>query len=212
MSSVVKLQGSGSWHIHDQHTETYFPFSFSPVQVQGFSEYQAVYSHFKILKVVMTIMRPGKSLGSSTLARLEKYAVIPSRTFAAVQQPFNSVTNAPLQYVPAQTAYALGQTKWYKERLVSETRQGIRVGFYPYTMVGTFGPTSVGNAGVYQRVWEAKRWMPFSWAHQNPDNPALKQGTSFWGPYIIFDGGADQAQWDDVGVGYTMYVKFKGQK
>ena len=189
----------------DPSDETYYPFSFSPVQVQGFSEYQADYSHFKLLKVVMTISRQVIEWD------LDKYAVVPSRTFAAVQPPFNSVTNAPLAYNPGQKLEALGQTKWYKERLVSETRQGIRVGFYPYTMVGTFGPSSVGNAGVYQRVWEGKRWMPFSWAWQDPDNPNQQQGTSFWGPFIVF-GGHKTDPWNSVNVHYTIYVKFKGQK
>ncbi len=51
MSSVVKLQGHADWHVYDTSDKTYYPFSFSPLQVQGFSEYQAVYSHFKLLKV-----------------------------------------------------------------------------------------------------------------------------------------------------------------
>lgn len=201
MSSLVKLQGHGDWHNYDEAENVHFPFSFSPVQVQGFSEYQAVYSHFKILKVVMTIIRPQRASDIGTLARLESYAVIPSRTFAASQAPFNSVTNTPL-----------GQTKWFKERLVSETKQAFRVGFYPYTMVGTFGPSSVGNAGVYQRVWEGRRWMPFSWAWQDPEHPDQQKGTSFWGPFITFRGAADQREWTSVNVDYTIYVKFKGQK
>lgn len=212
MSSLVKLQGHGDWHVYDRSDQTYYPFSFSPLSVQGFSEYQAVYSHFRILKMVMTITRPGKSADIGTLARLENYAVIPSRTFAASQSPFNSVTNAPLAYNPGQKYESLGQTKWFKERLVSETKQAIRIGFYPFTMVGTFGPASVGNAGVYQRVWEGKRWMPFSWAWQNPTNKNDGKGTTFWGPYMIFRGGADQGDWTSVNVDYTMYVKFKGQK
>lgn len=211
MSSVVKLQGHAQWHVFDQSDETCFPFSFSPVQVQGFSDYQTVYSHFRILKVVMTIIKPMDTTQPDQLAQLEKYAVVPSRTFAAVQTPFNSVTNAPLAYNPGQPYEALGQTKWYKERLVSETRQGIRVGFYPYTMVGTFGPSSVGNAGIYQRVWEGKRWMPFSWAWQDPDRPDQQKGTTFWGPFIVF-GGHKTDPWNSVNVHFTMYVKFKGQK
>lgn len=131
MSAVVKLQGQVDWHVHDPGTGTYYPFSFSPLQVQGFSEYQAVYSHFKILKVVMTISK------HTVEWDLDKYAVVPSRTFAAVQAPFNNVTNAPLAYNPGQKLEALGQTRWFKERLVNSTQQNIRVGFYPYTMVGT---------------------------------------------------------------------------
>lgn len=209
MSSVVKLQGHAEWHVYDQ---TFYPFSFSPLSVQGFSEYQAVYSHFRILKVVLTIDRPYNQEEPDKLARLIKYAVVPSRTFAAVQAPFHDVTNAPLAYNPGQKYDALGQTKWFKERLVSETRQGMRIGFYPYTMVGTFGPSSVGNAGVYQRVWEGKRWMPFSWAWQNPENKNDGKGTTFWGPFLVFDGDRFREEWGSIVVQFTMYVKFKGQK
>ncbi len=212
VSSVVKLQGHADWHCHDISSQAYFPFSFSPLQVQGFSEYQAVYSHFKILKVVMTILRPTDSTEPDKLARLKQYAVVPSRTFAASQPPFNNVTNAPLAYNPGQPYEALGQTKWFKKRLVSETRQGIRVGFYPYTMVGTLGPASVGSAGIYQRVWEGKRWMPFSWAWEDMSMQSdPRRGTTFWGPFIVFDGD-DERPWQSVNVQYTMYVKFKGQK
>ena len=77
MSSVVKLQGHADWHVYDTGTKTYFPFSFSPLSVQGFSDYQAVYSHFKILKVVMTISRQVIEWD------LDKYAVIPSRRSTA---------------------------------------------------------------------------------------------------------------------------------
>ena len=211
MSAVVKLQGHADWHVYDDSTKTHYPFSFSPVQVQGFSEYQAVYSHFKFLKVVMTIIRPQRSDDFTQLVPLDSYAVIPSRTFAAVQPPFNNVTNAPLAYNPGQPIEALRQTKWFKERLVNETKQGIRVGFYPYTLVGTFGPSSVGNAGVYQRVWEGKRWMPFSWAWQGPASPDQQKGTSFWGPFMLF-GSAISSAWYSLRVQYTIYVKFKGQK
>ena len=212
MSAVVKLQGHETWHIYDAGTQTYYPFSFSPLQVQGFSEYQAVYSHFKLLKMVLTIDRPHSDTETDQLAKLIKYAVVPSRTFAASQAPFSSITSSPLAYVPGQKYEALGQTKWYKERLVSETRQGIRIGFYPYTMVGTFGPTSVGNAGVYQRVWNARQWMPFCWAWQDPDHPEQGLGTTFWGPYLIPDGGVHKEPWYSVNAQFTMYVKFKGQK
>ena len=212
MSSVVKLQGHTTWHLFDGAETTFFPFSFSPMQVQGFSEYQAVYSHFRILKVVMTIDRPYNQEEPDKLARLIKYAVVPSRTFAAVQPPFHDITNAPLQYVPGLDYDTLAQTKWFKERTVTEIKQAFRVGFYPYTMVGTFGPASVGNAGVYQRVWEGKRWMPFSWAWQNPANKNDGKGTTFWGPYLIIDGGVHEQVWNSISVHYTMYVKFKGQK
>ena len=83
MSAVVKLQGHADWHVYDDSTKTHYPFSFSPVQVQGFSEYQAVYSHFKFLKVVMTILRPRDTTEPDKLASLEKYAVVPSRRSTA---------------------------------------------------------------------------------------------------------------------------------
>ena len=63
------------------------------------------------------------------------------------------------------------------------------IGFYPYTMIGTFGPPGVSSNNTnWYRIWEAKRWMPFKWALKtgSETNPTF-QGVTFFGPYMVVD-------------------------
>ena len=200
MSAIIKLHGVEIWRMYDEGTQTNYPFSFSPVQMQGFSEYQAV------IRIILP-----QTANVAERASLLEYTVIPSRIFAAVQPPFSSITNSPLAYQPGEKSEALLQTRWAKTRVPSNTTQGIKMGFYPYTMVGTFGPSTVGNAGMYQRVWNAKAWMPFSWAWQDPDRPDQARGTTFWGPFMLVKGYPSES-WYSVNAEVTLYVQFKGQK
>lgn len=100
----------------------------------------------------------------------------------------------------------LRQCRWQKTFYPSATRPGVTAGFYPYTMVGTFGPANVGGQ-QYQRTWEGRRWMPFTWARATPSYLA------FFGPYIYPSTGQDSTS--DVAtqvVGtLTVWVQFKGQ-
>ena len=64
----------------------------------------------------------------------------------------------------------------------------VPIGFHPYTMIQTNGPSTVGLTNrMWQRVWEAKRWMPFTWA-QAPGHNLGPGGIAFYGPYVVVDG------------------------
>ena len=50
-SSVIKLTQDATWNLNDGQTNPRWnAFSFSPVSLPGFTDYQATYSHFRILK------------------------------------------------------------------------------------------------------------------------------------------------------------------
>lgn len=184
ISSVVKLTQDATWRLNvmgGSEEILWSPFSFSPVSMPGFSDYQTTYSHFRILKAKLFISRTINDNDGS----LYNYLVVGSRPFAATQGPFTGASNSPASFVPPQLETNLRQTKWQRIHYPSTTTQRVTAGFYPYTMVGTFGPAQVGSASMYQRIWEAKRWMPFSWAWDNPTS--TNQGTSFFGPYMVVD-------------------------
>ena len=55
-------------------------------------------------------------------------------------------------------------------------------------MIQTNGPSTLGLANrLWQRIWEAKRWMPFTWA-QAPTSGGGLGGIAFYGPYVVVDG------------------------
>ena len=57
-SSVIKLTQDATWNLNDgQATPRWNAFSFSPVSLPGFSDYQATYSHFRILKAKLYVSR-----------------------------------------------------------------------------------------------------------------------------------------------------------
>ena len=60
-------------------------FVFSPASVPGFMDYQATYSHFRILKCKIYMAR---TIGGNT-GRSFNYLTVGSRPFAAVQAPGN---------------------------------------------------------------------------------------------------------------------------
>nr|WCR62295.1 MAG: capsid protein [ssDNA virus sp.] len=212
ISSVVKLTQDASWQLNVTGSSTgvlWNPFSFSPVSMPGFSDYQTTYSHFRILKAKLFVSR---TINDNDGA-LYNYLVVGSRPFAATQGPFPSVGNTPASFVPAQREDALRQTKWQRIHYPSTTTQRVTAGFYPYTMVGTFGPAQIGNASVYQRIWEAKRWMPFNWAWQNPSG--TDRGTSFFGPYMVVDTATGELPADASAVvqcTLQVHFQFKGQR
>ena len=62
------------------------------------------------------------------------------------------------------------------------------IGFHPYTLIQTNGPATAGTSNrMWQRTWEAKRWMPFTWAQIGMPG-AGPGGIAFYGPYVVVDG------------------------
>lgn len=186
-------------------------FTFSPATVPGFMDYQATYSHFRILKCKLFMAR---SIGGNTGTSFS-YLTVGSRPFAAVQPPGNQ-SSGPADLVPPQLETDLRQAKWQKVRNPPTTSLVVPIGFHPYTLVQTNGPATVGLSNrVWQRTWEAKRWMPFTWA-QAPVSGGGLGGIAFYGPYVVVDAvdgdipGAFSGQ--AVECTLRLSVQFRGQR
>lgn len=216
ISSVVKLTQDATWDINSPGNigseQKWNAFSFSPLSLPGFSDYQATYSHFRILKAKLFISRTINGQDGSKY----NYLVVGSRPFAATTGALETLTNNAQTYVPPQLETDLRQTKWQRIHYPSTTTQRVTAGFHPYTMVGTFGPAGVGNAGVYQRIWEGRRWMPFNWAYTlNQNEHQIQKGTAFWGPFMVVDtptGNLPHQQVASVQCTLQVHVQFKGQR
>ena len=166
-------------------TRKWYPFAFTPATVPGFAEYKATYSHFRILKAKLYISRNVLSVEGST----NNYLVVGSRPFAAVTLP-GSTTAYPYAYVPPQKEADLRQARWQKIYYPSTVRNVVTTSFHPYTMIETFGPLTTGSTGnLWPRIWEGRKWMPFSWV-QAPRLDVAGNGTNgitFYGPYMVVD-------------------------
>ena len=119
-------------------------------------------------------------------------------------------------FVPAQLETDLRQAKWQKLRYPNSTSLVVPVGFHPYTMIQTYGPGVNSGGTCWQRVWESKRWMPFSWAFPVGNDPASARGIAFYGPYMVVDGpnGDVPGAFSKAQVECTLRVtvQFKGQR
>ena len=193
-------------------TRRWNAFHFSPATVPGFMDYQATYSHFRILKCKLYMAR---TIGGNTGASFN-YLTVGSRPFAATQPPGND-SSGPLDLVPPQVEEALRQAKWQKIRNPSTIAQVVPIGFHPYTMIQTHGPSTIGLANrSWQRIWEAKRWMPFTWAQAPSSVNTGLGGIAFYGPYVVVDGydGDIPGAFSGKSVECTLRltVQFRGQK
>ena len=181
--------------------------------VPGFAEYKATYSHFRILKAKLYISRNVLNVEGST----NSYLVVGSRPFAAVTLP-GSTTAYPYAYVPPQKEADLRQARWQKIYYPSTVRNVVTTSFHPYTMIETFGPLTTGSTGnLWPRIWEGRRWMPFSWVTEPRPNVA-GNGITFYGPYMVIDTSTGELPKPgtnaQVGVECTLRisVQFKGQR
>lgn len=221
VSSVVKLTLESTWQLNTTNPNEWNVFSFSPVLLPGFKDYQTTYSHFRLLKARLYVNRQMSRLSTVNPPTVEtidgskyNYLVVGSRPFAATVGPLSSSSQAADKYVPPQTTDALRQTKWQRVHYPNTTTQRVSVGFYPYTMVGTAGPVGTGNTSLqYQRVWEGKKWMPFNWSFDMATG--VDRSVAFFGPYIAVDTpspDSDPAAGLNVQCTLQVHVQFKGQR
>lgn len=229
-SSTIKLTLDGQWQFANPGTTAqgsvpqFSAFRFSPMNVTGFSQYLDTYTHFRILKCYLHIGRNILQGSTQYTSSTNNYIFVGSRPFAAIQNPIvQGTTNINSDnLVPPQPELALRQTKWQKLKYPSSTATKVTVGFFPYTLITTGGPaaTSLSTATSYQRIWEAKRWMPIAWCGGMPvDTPGLEQRyIQFFGPYMIVDtnqvpnDGEIANQATSSLVQLVMKVQFKGQR
>ena len=207
-SSVIKLTQDATWTLNATGSPMHWnAFSFSPVSLPGFSDYQTTYSHFRILKAKLFISRTiGDNDGS-----LYNYLVVGSRPFAATNSG-TYATNASL--MPSQPEDALRQTKWQKIHYPNTTTQRVSAGFYPYTLIGTYGPPAVGTNQSWYRIWEAKKWMPFKWALDTGATGGNQyQALTFYGPFMVVDTNQGEISGTaTVQCTLQVHVQFKGQR
>lgn len=191
---------------------TYQAFSFTPLDLPGFSEYQLTYSQFRILKCRLQVaVNTDKSkIGSGS------YLIVPSRPFARNMGPTAIGDTTSSNFVPYVQEAALRQTRWQKVIYPSKVTSKISFGFKPYTLVASQGPTSVTSA-QWPRVWECSRWMPFNWAntHQNDANASggATGALYMYGPYALTNlpTGADNNEPTLFGT-MSVYLQFRGQR
>ena len=83
-------------------------------------------------------------------------------------------------------------------------------------MIQTYGPGVNTSGTAWQRVWEANRWMPFSWAFPMGTSTATARGIAFYGPYMVVDGpnGDVSGAFSKAQVECTLRltVQFRGQR
>ena len=119
-------------------------------------------------------------------------------------------------FVPPAEETALRQTRWQKVIYPNKITRKLSIGFKPYTMVGTLGPSNLRNT-QWSRVWECSRWMPFNWANtsQYDLNPNGSTGALYmYGPYLVPNapsGGAPGVKGTICGT-VTIYLQFRGQR
>lgn len=235
-SAVVKLSLDTTWLFRtgaQNNLPTYNCFRFTPAQIPGFRDYHAAYSKFRILKAELYI---GRAMGGgyTTDGLNANYLLVGSRPFANTVAPLNStgLFNGP-SLVPSQYETALRQTKWQKVKYPSTTRTAIKAGFYPFTMVSTGGPANapaLNTRYAYQRVWEARKWMPMTWTGYTQDTPTGDpydvpgSGIVFYGPYMVVDlngvnttdssssGEISAANSQTCNVQLVLKVQFSGQR
>jgi len=187
-------------------------FKFAPTTIPGFADYAATFSHFRLVKANLYISR---TIGDDE-GTLNNYLVVGSRPFAATTRQVTTTTVSADALVPPQLETALRQSRWQKVRYPNTTTQRVRVGFKPYTMLGCQGPAQAAANNVYQRTWEGRKWMPFTWAIA-PAPGALPPGLYFFGPYMVVDRAAGDGELPSSSGGITanctleLYCQFRGQ-
>lgn len=181
-SSIVCLSYETAWQPQSVSDPTkHYAFSFAPYESHAFREYKTVYSHYRILKAKMylAVQYPDNAFQNVT-----NYLVVGSRPFASVAEPIQSYPSG--DWVPMAKEAELRQSRWQKMHYPNTTTQLVTIGFYPYTMVATLGPAELAKDGFFQRIWEGKKWTPFTWAW-NPDNVSNSDsiGVKYYGPYVV---------------------------
>lgn len=176
----------------------------------GFKEYQAVYSHFRILKA--KIYMSTQYLDYNGIGQTN-YLVVGSRPFAASMRPLKQYTAAEDEFVPLVTEDELRQSKYQRMHYPNTTSQCISASFYPYTLVGTMGPTQFqGDTFIWQRIWEAKKWMPFTWVWE--PSSGGEQTVRYFGPYVVrnYANSSTISAPPQMNIQLKVWYQFKGQK
>lgn len=204
-SSVIKLSANVDFQFVQGDAEMGFmgrAFRFSLDDIPGFMDYRSVYSEYRILRG--EIVFPTQITGTSSVTVFKNYLVVSSQPFAQTAIPIPNASNE--SWVPDQTEAALRQTRWQRIIYPDSTTTGVRVGFYPYTMVATEGPAGSTTVVQYQRIWSGRAWTPFTWSGETTP-------ITYFGPYLFPQSNfSDTPDAFNVNVTLILYFVFKGQK
>ena len=100
-SALVKLTVEVHWNIGgplDGGQPTYHPFSFTPLDLPGFADYQLTYSQFRILKCRLQLGL--NSARKDIVGNNDNFLVAPSRPVARNMGPIALGENASTKFVP----------------------------------------------------------------------------------------------------------------
>lgn len=204
-SSVIKLTANVGFQFVQGDSTSGFEgraFRFSLNDIPGFTDYQSVYSEYRILRG--EIVFPTQIGPTSSLSNFNNYLVVSSQPFAQTAIPIPDASDE--SWVPNQTEAALRQTRWQRIIYPESTTTGVRVGFYPYTMVATEGPAGSTTVVQYQRIWSGRAWTPFTWSSDTTP-------ITYFGPYVFPQSNiTDSPDAFNVNVTLILYLLFKGQK
>lgn len=210
-SAVVKLTLETDWTlatIVNGQPAKYNAFSFSPILLPGFTDYQTVYQKFRIMMAKIEIATPYTSSGDATSPY--NYLIVGSRPFAETNVAVTNPTERTL-YLPAQQEADLRQTRWQKVKYPSAITRKVSTKFKPYTLVAGFGPNAGTASAVWQRPWEGGKWTPFTWANAESNNALI-----YYGPYCVISSNLapdpTSAQIFAAKVTLTCWFRFSGQK
>lgn len=202
----------GAWTFTDGGADaSYTAFSFTPRTMPGFFDYYMVYNKFRLLKAEIAIKRE-QVIGQDFNSAPVSYLFVGSRPFAESTEPIDPTEGISIRnVVPNASEAALRQTKWQREQYPNNTTQVVKKRFKPYTVTAAYGPYSVnGQAIVFQKVYEARRWMPMVWAVNRPVPSGQLQ---FFGPYMCLNGPSQiVTQISSVSYTLTLWCQFAGQR
>lgn len=214
-SSAVKLTLESDWKAMDftGNASKASPFSFGVSALQGFSQYAAVYSEFRILKTRLYIHR---TAGVENLPN--SYLVVSSQPFADSSSPQTLQTpSVPVGVIPPQVEDSLRQCRWQRLVYPSATRTVTKISFRPYTMRYGLGPVVSAEAATsggpfWPKRYDARHWMPFTWA-QNSLSATGRSALQFYGPYVWVNTptGGDPTS-GTLRVTLECYCQFRGQR
>lgn len=231
-TKVVKLttQQVVNFHITEGTPAVVYavPFSFSPSNFPGFTDYFSTNNEFRLLKCTMKVHVGANSSTTGGLAdNPYTYLRVSSRPFTtqgALVPSANGLQNLPLNTISRiSDVKTLRQSRWQKQVYPSDTRNVLKYSFYPYTLrwtgrpVNSYSALSPEQASIsYLEYSSGRRWMPFSFLGPDPTQTALADDVVFYGPYLVR---LQAGQADTQGLAafsaaceITLYAQFRGQR
>lgn len=222
-SRVVKLVGTPEFVFYQKAAgngaSVCAPIQFSPASIPGFWDYNATHSEFRLLKASIVIPVDPANATDPAVTSIRRVSSRPfMTTFAASAATFEN-----RNFTPTFNTTSLQQSRFSKLYTPSDTRNSIRVSFYPYTMRWSgrpVGPTAQPGTSFLE-YQSGRRWVSMSFLSNTQSS---QDDVQFFGPCLIPYGPDNQpthAPSSDPNPGVvtwtrrvqmTLYCQFRGQK